>query len=696
MGSPRTLSRYGRTLTRQTYRAKLRQMRREQTRELLPLITLASGLILIVLSPFPLFVFEVDHPWLLAALPAATGLTFLALRAGLITPRMDPRFAIPAAFGLAISILANIGTHMVLTLDPHQSTYLLLLVLGAGFLVASFAALVMVSAASLGIFIYVWVLAEGGTDWIHFGISLFLATAVAFLFYFARDNTVRNSLTLRLRQEHHMTSMARSIQATNESEVRFRRLSESAFEGIILHDKGRVLDANDSAAEMAGLPRAALIGQSLSELVHVKDGTGIEGLLLAPPDRPTEHWIQRRDGEDILLEVRGRKIPYRGSEAHVLALRDLTATRRLETERLRLATRLERILASAGEGVFGVDHEGRCTFINGAALEALGYRNEEVLGRVIDPLIHGKDTPGDGHPVEGCPIGRAYLEGRPGGSEHEVFWRRDGTSFPVLYRANPIDEAGETTGAVVVFHDISERLEVERMKDELVSIVSHELKTPLTSIHGSLRLLSAGRVGALPPQAARMVAIAEKNTDRLMRLISDILDIERLQAGKSPLRRSLVALPVLIEEAAETMAGLAHDEKVRLRTARIPGLTLFCDRDRAMQCLTNLLSNAIKFSPVGTEVEVEAAERSGWAEVSVKDRGPGVPEAMGPRLFQRFSQSDSSDVREKGGTGLGLAIAKEIVERHGGAIGYHARPGGGSVFWFKLPLAEEPAQGVTR
>jgi signal transduction histidine kinase/DNA-binding response OmpR family regulator len=242
---------------------------------------------------------------------------------------------------------------------------------------------------------------------------------------------------------------------------------------------------------------------------------------------------------------------------------------------------------------------------------------------------------------------------------------------------------------------MAELRRLQGLKDEFVSIVSHELRTPLTSIRGSLGLLAGGALSTSPAKAARMLQIALENTDRLVRLINDILDIQRIESGRVELERRACDAGELVQQAADTMLAPATQAGVTLLVSGAPG-ALWADPDRVLQTLTNLLSNAIKFSEPGGNVWVEYEAGDGEVLFTVRDQGRGIPSAKLERVFERFEQVDSSDAREKGGTGLGLAICRSIVEQHGGHIWAQSAPGKGSTFRFTLPAAAatpaEPAE----
>lgn len=241
----------------------------------------------------------------------------------------------------------------------------------------------------------------------------------------------------------------------------------------------------------------------------------------------------------------------------------------------------------------------------------------------------------------------------------------------------------------VALEDVSQRKAVERLKDEFISTVSHELRTPLTSIRGALGLMTGGVVGQLPEHATELLGIAQTNTDRLVRLINDILDLDKIDAGRFDLRVGPFNVSEVVATVLQQMRPVANEAHVEV-VSELRGLDeIIADEDRIIQVLTNLLSNAIKFSPAESRVQLNITTLpSGNVRFAITDHGPGISEADKLRLFNRFQQLDASDRRSKGGTGLGLAISKAIVEQHGGSIGVNSEFGCGSTFWFELPMTE--------
>ena len=239
--------------------------------------------------------------------------------------------------------------------------------------------------------------------------------------------------------------------------------------------------------------------------------------------------------------------------------------------------------------------------------------------------------------------------------------------------------------------DIEKLKELERLKADFVSTVSHELRTPLTSMRGALGLLLGGAGGELSPKGRELLRIALTNTDRLIRLINDILDIEKIDAGHVQIRRDRLALRPLLESTLSGLEGYAREAGVPLRLLEAPDIELHGDSDRLIQVFTNLVSNAVKFTPKEQSVDVSARLEGDSVRVSVRDHGPGIPKEFASRIFGRFQQAGGAESRRSGGTGLGLSISKAITELHGGRIGFEApEEGEGTVFYVLLPVAEAP------
>jgi PAS domain S-box-containing protein len=364
-------------------------------------------------------------------------------------------------------------------------------------------------------------------------------------------------------------------------------------------------------------------------------------------------------------------------------LEDLVRKRTHELEQL--TRRHASILDGAADGIVGLDRSGLVTFANPAAAALLGRAPGELIGRSFHQVTQPRDA--EGEPVSAGldPVARALADGQIRAMADGTYRHADGTDFSVELTVAPVHGPAGVTGAVLMFRDVTERRAVDRMKDEFVSVVSHELRTPLTSLRGALGLLQGGLLQEAPPKAQRMVHIAVESTDRLIRLINDILDVERIAAGKLALHRQAWPAADLVGRAVGEMRGLATQAEVSLHVGATGG-TVDADADRVVQTIANLLSNATKFSPAQGIVRITAVEQGSEVLFSISDEGAGIPPDHLEAIFGRFAQIDASDTRAKEGTGLGLAICRGIVEQHGGRIWVKSEPGEGATFCFTLPM----------
>lgn len=372
----------------------------------------------------------------------------------------------------------------------------------------------------------------------------------------------------------------------------------------------------------------------------------------------------------------------------LVVLRALAARRRAFERLDDQSRRRQAVLDSAMDAIFTLNPSGSIESMNRAAARMFGYAPDELLRRDVGMLFDTQPPPGQ---VAAYLRSMRLVSGEPG-LVHEVQSRRqDGETFACDVAVSAVALV-DGVHYVAVARDITERKRAERLKAEFVASVSHELRTPLTSISGSLGLLVGGAGGALPDRAQRLVHIARDNADRLIRLINDILDLEKFDSGKMTFASRYLDLGPLLQQAVDLHQGYATKYQVMLQLAPVaPGSFVWADPDRLMQVFANLISNAVKFSFAGGTVHIAVEHRRGRHRISVTDHGRGIDAAFRERIFQRFAQSDSSDAREKGGTGLGLSIVKEIVTRLGGTIDFVSEPGEGTSFRVDL-AATTPAE----
>jgi len=356
------------------------------------------------------------------------------------------------------------------------------------------------------------------------------------------------------------------------------------------------------------------------------------------------------------------------------------------TERKHSAEQFRLVIEAAPTGMLMMDSAGTIVLVNAQIEKMFGYPRAELLGERVEMLVPERFRAHHSDQRQRFfrdPKARAMGVGR------ELYGlRKDGTEVPIEIGLNPLQASGGefVLGSIV---DISQRRAMDRLRSDFISTISHELRTPLTSISGSLGLLQSGAMGALPEKAATMVRIAYQNSGRLVRIINDILDMGKIEAGKLDVQMVSVQIAELIQRSVEANASYAAKYQVRFLfdQAHASGQVLV-DPDRLMQVLTNLLSNAAKYSPPGADVLIRVRPDVTTLRVEVQDSGPGIPEEFRDRIFEKFAQADSSASRRFEGTGLGLSIARKLIEAMGGTIGFSTVVGQGTSFYFDLPRTD--------
>ncbi|WP_349592429.1 response regulator [Azospirillum argentinense] len=361
--------------------------------------------------------------------------------------------------------------------------------------------------------------------------------------------------------------------------------------------------------------------------------------------------------------------------------------------------RLNLILQSASEGICGVDRDERITFANPAACALTGYSNEEMLGRSLHVLLHHTRADGTPAPTIDCPVFEVLRTGEARGGSEDIYWRKDGTSFPVEFAASPMLEDGRVEGAVVVFHEIAERKRAEvalrqaksvaeaasRAKSEFLANMSHEIRTPMNAILGLVHLIQQTDLSSRQRDYAQKIRVSAQS---LLGILNDILDFSKVEAGKLELERVEFRLDDLLQNLAVIIGAAAQDKDIEVLFSVGPEvpLDLVGDPLRLQQVLINLAGNAIKFTEAGEVVvsvrAVEVTEDRTVLAFSIRDTGIGIDAEQKERLFQAFSQADSSTTRRYGGTGLGLAICTRLVALMGGVMDVSSEPGQGSDFHF--------------
>lgn len=399
-------------------------------------------------------------------------------------------------------------------------------------------------------------------------------------------------------------------------------------------------------------------------------------------------------GLSLLVFFLTSSLALRHSRAQALAS-EMTRHIRQSRHDLRLSEeRLSLALKGSNDGLWDLDLEAGSMFASPRAWEMLGYRPNELT---CDLKLWERLTVAEDLAQQKARLAQTMLSNVDHFTTELRLQHKHGHVVPVLLRGHiqrdPQGMAQRISGTLM---DLTERKRVEQMKNDFVSTVSHELRTPLTSISGALGLIVGGALGAAPPAMQQMLEIAYRNSLRLGHLINDLLDMEKIAAGKMSFELREHSLGDLLEESLASNQALCEQHGVRCTLEHPADVLVWVDGLRLQQVLGNFLSNAVKFTPEGGEIRLHSSLRGTKVRISVTDQGPGIPEAFRSRVFEKFAQADASDSRQKSGTGLGLAITKELIERMGGTVGFDCVPGQGTTFWCELPIQIPPAESDCR
>lgn len=485
-----------------------------------------------------------------------------------------------------------------------------------------------------------------------------------------------------------VTQRVLAEQALRASQEHLSSLYRLAPVGIMLSrlEDGELLEWNAELQRVSGYSATQLVGNNVRSLLpDPRNGhAAVKQLLQKGCYGPHETELHRQDGKHVPVLLNGTLIS--GDDGGLLVwsiVQDITARVTAERETSERERYLRLLIANVADAIIIIDTRGIIETFNHAAEDMFGYGEQEVLGHNLSMLMpepHRAAHDGHLHDYEKRSAGHVLEQYR-----ELLAVRRNGETFTIELRVSEISHGGERKFIGLV-RDITERKRIERMKSDFVSVVSHELRTPLTSISGALGLITGGALGEAPESMLAMLDIAQQNSIRLGKLIDDLLDMDKLIAGQMQMQLHSQPLTPLLQEALHANQGYFEQYGVHCELGELDAAQVSVDAHRLQQVLANFLSNAAKFSPTGEVVTLSSKRLGDHVRVSVSDCGPGIPQTFRERIFQKFSQADSSDTRQKGGTGLGLAISKELIEHMHGRIGFDAERTQGACFWFELPI----------
>jgi len=485
---------------------------------------------------------------------------------------------------------------------------------------------------------------------------------------------------------------------------RLSMVASRTTNGVVITDiKGNIEWANDAFINLTGYSLEFLIGKS--------PGGILQGIAT---DQKTVKYISekikllqgfsedlinyKKDGAPFWVHIDCDPIVEDGKTIGFIAIQsDITQKKNVEQSLVKRTTQLNAVLDAATEiSIITTDANGLITMFNAGAEKMLGYNADEMINKQTPAIIH---LPSE-ITLRGFELSKKLRKNIEGfrvfvtipeleGSETRewTYVKKDGSHIIVQLSITFMQShTGEIIGYLGVAQDITDRKKIEKLKNELVSTVSHELRTPLTSINGTLKLINGGVVGKVPEKVSELIDIASVNTERLNKLINDLLDMDKIANGKIIFRNKYQLLMPIIEQSMLSNQGYAEQFNVSLHIKkRVSGIKVKFDSDRLSQVLSNFISNAIKFSHSGHTVDIIVETKQQCVRVSVQDYGIGIDKMFYDHIFNKFSQEDTSEARSKGGTGLGLAISRELITRMDGKVGFDSEKNIGSTFWFELP-----------
>lgn len=523
-----------------------------------------------------------------------------------------------------------------------------------------------------------------------------------------------------------VTTVRKLEDSLRRSNTLFNAVINSTDQAIIAVDlEGTLILYNPAAERMEGYDAAEFLGKHTSyntrktmlrkeiearaERIrgeYGREADDVEVFTLPLRDDPpggVEWTFVRKGGQryPVQMSVSAMRDSKGEIMGYMAVIRDISAFKALEGRLRESRARLQAVIDGIDYAIFAADADGILRLVNRGTERILGYSVADLVGRPVTEMAGRFADPGElrarasrlskhyGRMVNDMELISLPLpDDGPFGQEWS-HTRPDGSAITLAFSVYALkDDDGHPSGIVALARDVTQLKALERMKSEFISTVSHELRTPLTSIRGALSLVSGGAAGEMPEGMREMIAIAYRNSERLVHIINDILDIDKIESGQMNLFRKPLELTGFLKSALETNRPYGDKYGVRFAPGSLPGdAWVMADPDRLMQVMSNLLSNAAKFSPAASEVVVSAEPCGRGFRISVRDQGPGISESFHDRVFEKFAQAEGTDSRRHEGTGLGLNITRKLVEAMGGAIGFETKIGKGTTFWFEMPSA---------
>ena len=499
--------------------------------------------------------------------------------------------------------------------------------------------------------------------------------------------------------EREIAQRRKTEDALRESEERFKALADATFEGVIIHEKGLIVEVNRMMEEMFHSDRSELIGKNALDLMMAELSDGLLGNIHSDYENLTEGEGTRKDGTHFPVEIQVKEIPFQGRSARVAAIRDVTWRKQVETALEESHQYIRSIIESSLDMIITVDDERRIIEFNRSAQQVFGYAADEVIGQSIDLLYADPDESSRTH--------HQMLE--EGQLSKEVMNRRkNGEEFPCLLSASTLRNAkGENIGYMGISRDITEqkRAQAELMaahselkekneqlgelnasKDKFFSIISHDLKNPFSILLGLAEILTLNAQHYDKDKIQTLVTRLYSSAQRLYALLENLLTWSKIQRGLMECMPANLELYEIVEKNIDLFTGQAEKKQIRLLNTTTSDMTAWADESMLSTVLRNLISNALKYTNSDGQVRIAARElnRDFW-EMSISDNGVGIPAHALPKLLRIDTHYSHVGTAGEEGTGLGLILCRELVEQNGGTIRVESEPGKGTTFFFTLP-----------
>jgi PAS domain S-box-containing protein len=486
-------------------------------------------------------------------------------------------------------------------------------------------------------------------------------------------------------------------------DARFKALIEKSFEAVVLIDAAStILYATPSVKRVLGYAPEELIGYTGFNLVIPEDRPftmrTLSKLVLKPGNSVTiQYRVAQKNKHVIWVEATGTNLLFdKEISAVVVNFTDITEKKTLEETMLREKTEDEAMLASIGDGIIATDNTGRITLVNRSACEIFGWKQKDVLGKLLIKIAPLEDETGKQIPITERPITKVLsLQKKMVTSRYYYYVREDKSKFPVRFRLTPLKMENRIVGTIEVFQDITKEKEIDRMKDEFISMASHELRTPMTAVNGLLSMIFHGDYGPINEKLKHPLDNIRISAERQIHLINDLLNVSRLQSGKIEFSFTNFPLKQVLDEAVKMVEPIARQKKLTLTVKGKEDFTIHADIEWSKHIINNLVGNALKFTDKGSVV-ISYGIKDKQIFISITDTGNGIEPTDQEKLFGKFQQLDGKDASKPPGSGLGLYLSRELARKMNGDVSLEKSIlGKGSTFIITLPKAQQKAPGLT-